>query len=88
MLSSEKPHSDEKHNESTDHDDRFVRQGVVVYDELLERYETSGLCEQILDRLLKDVNASIGNELVSGSKVSRAKCNGIRSSVYNPMILI
>lgn len=50
-------------------DDRFVAQNVAVYEELLARYETNGLCEQIFDQMLRDINDSIGEQLNS-SQVS------------------
>lgn len=42
---------------------RFVTKYPDVYEELLERYSTSELCEQILDHMLRDLNESIGKQL-------------------------
>ena len=54
---------DDDHAQDDEHSEQFVTQKVNVFEELLERYNTIELCEQMLDQLLKDVNESIGARL-------------------------
>ncbi|CAB3993040.1 zinc transporter ZIP14-like isoform X3 [Paramuricea clavata] len=42
---------------------RTLTKNVDVYEELRKMYSTNGICEQILDQVLNDLNQSIGNHL-------------------------
>jgi hypothetical protein len=42
---------------------KTLTKNVDVYDELRKMYSTNGICEQILDQVLNDLNQSIGNHL-------------------------
>ncbi|XP_028394557.1 zinc transporter ZIP14-like [Dendronephthya gigantea] len=42
---------------------RILTKKVDLYEELQNIYSKNGICEQILDQILKDLNQSVGNEL-------------------------
>ena len=42
---------------------RNTTEYIDVYREILQRYATNELCERILDKLLRDINKSIGKHL-------------------------
>lgn len=42
---------------------KILTKKVDLYEELQNMYSRNGICEQILDQILKDLNQSVGNKL-------------------------